>query len=236
MKKSIEPFSFKLGIFRQHVRMLPSACLVLGYIKNNPSTLFTKEEIIKGNTYQAESNIHDDDPEYVPDHRLEFHAQLQCCGLGEILDFQKLSTGMNFKLPWMPKNDKYYPMKTPVAFFMGDTPEHDKLCCLREPNSACRMCDIDSTDFDNSKKNYELCDTRVLKQLIEDEDYKAVKDLGYYPCKENILLDLDFFGFLGHECGTPARKYACFIARYFPLVDSWTIPGVQSYSKIKENM
>jgi len=81
------------------VRMLPSAWHVLGYIKNNPSTLFSKEEIIKGNTYQAEYIIHEDDPEYVPDHRLEFHAQLQCCALGEILDFQKLSTGMNFKLP-----------------------------------------------------------------------------------------------------------------------------------------
>jgi len=153
MKKSMEPFSFTLGIFRQHVRMLPAAWRVLGYIKNNPSTVFTKEQIMEGNTYYwAEYNIHEDNPEYVLDHRLEFHAQLRCCALGEILDFQKLTTGMNFKLPWMPKNDKYYAMKTPVAFFMGDTPEHDKLCCLRKPNYACRMCDMDSDDFDNSKK------------------------------------------------------------------------------------
>ena len=27
---------------------------------------------------------------------------------------------------------------------------------------------------------------------MDDDDYKAVKDLGYYPCKENILLELEF--------------------------------------------
>jgi len=41
------------------VRFLPSAWCVLGYIKNNPSTLFTKEEVIEGN-YWAEYNIHED--------------------------------------------------------------------------------------------------------------------------------------------------------------------------------
>ncbi len=175
------------------MRMLPSAWHVLGYIKNNPSTLFTMEEIIEGNTYWVEYNIHEDDHEYVPDHMLEFHAQLRCCALGEILDFQKLTTRMNFKLPWMPKNGKFYAMKSLAAFVMGDTPEHDKHCCLWKPNYACRMCDIDFNDFDNSKKDYELCDTQVLKQYMEDEDYKAVKDLGYYPCKEKILLDLEFW-------------------------------------------
>jgi len=100
---------------------------------------------------------------------------------------------MNFKLPWMSKNGKFYPMKTLVAFFMGDTPEHDKLCCLCKPNYACRMCDINCTDFDNSKKDYELRDTWVLKQFIEDEDYQAVKDLGYYPCKEIFCMILNFW-------------------------------------------
>jgi len=36
MKKSMEPFSFTLGIFRQHVRWINSAWHVLGYIKSNP--------------------------------------------------------------------------------------------------------------------------------------------------------------------------------------------------------
>jgi len=79
-----------------------------------------------------------------------------------------------------------------MSFFMGDTPEHDKLCCLQKPNNACRMCVIDCNNFDSPKQDYELCDTWVLKQYMDDEDYQAVKDLGYYPCKENILLDLEF--------------------------------------------
>jgi len=43
-------------------------------------------------------------------------------------------------------------MKIPVAFFMGGTPEHGKLCCLRKPNYACRMCDIDSNHNDHPKE------------------------------------------------------------------------------------
>jgi len=35
MKKSMEPFSFTLGIFRQHVRLLPSAWHILGIIKKS---------------------------------------------------------------------------------------------------------------------------------------------------------------------------------------------------------
>jgi len=58
------------------VRFLPSAWCVLGYIKNNPSTLFTKEEVIEGNRYWAEYSIHKDDAEYVPDTRIEFYAHL----------------------------------------------------------------------------------------------------------------------------------------------------------------
>jgi len=50
----MEPFSFTLVIFRQHVRLLPLAWCILEYIKNNPSTLFSKEEVIEGNRYQAE--------------------------------------------------------------------------------------------------------------------------------------------------------------------------------------
>ncbi len=80
---------------------------------------------------------------------------------------------------------------------MGDTPEHDKLCCLQKPNYACRMCDIDYNYFDDSKQDYVLHDTWVLKQYMDDEDYKAVKDLGYYPCKENVLLDLEYLDLWG---------------------------------------
>jgi len=112
MKKSMEPFSFTLGIFRQHVRLLPSVRHTLGDIKINPSTLYTNEQVIEGHRYWAEYNIHEDDSEYVLDTKHEFHSQSQCCVVGGILHFQKLTTGMNFKLPWIPNNDKFYPMKT----------------------------------------------------------------------------------------------------------------------------
>ena len=37
MRKSLEPYSFTLAIFRQCVRMLPVAWRDLGYIKNKPN-------------------------------------------------------------------------------------------------------------------------------------------------------------------------------------------------------
>jgi len=51
LRKPLEPFSFTLGIFKQHVRAQPSAWRNLGYIKHNPYALFLPEEIQAGNEY-----------------------------------------------------------------------------------------------------------------------------------------------------------------------------------------
>jgi len=47
MRKSIEPYSFTLGIFQQHACAKPSAWQILCYVKNNMMCLFSPEKYKK---------------------------------------------------------------------------------------------------------------------------------------------------------------------------------------------
>jgi len=60
------------------------------------------------------------------------------------------------------------------------------------PNSACCMYNINEEKLDKPIALYCLHDTCVLKKLIDEKDYAGVKAIGFYACKENILLDLDY--------------------------------------------
>ncbi len=41
---------------------------------------------------------------------------------------------------------------------------------------------------------------------MDGEDYQAVKDLGYYPCKDNILLELEYFDPQGMSMALPPEN------------------------------
>jgi len=68
-RKPLEPFSFTLGIFREHVWNMPQAWRNLGYIKNNPEFLFDLEEVKAGNIFRCANNYHKDHPAFVPDNK-----------------------------------------------------------------------------------------------------------------------------------------------------------------------
>ncbi len=129
MRKSIEPYSFTLGIFWQHVHAKPSAWHILCYVKNNTMCLFSPEKIKETNAFQAANFVSDKNPAFVPFNKRDCHGQLNL-GLHDIKDIQNFCTGMKFKLLWAPWHQRLYDWRFPVAFFMGDTPAHDKLCCL----------------------------------------------------------------------------------------------------------
>jgi len=205
MRKSIEPYSFTLGIFRQHARAKPSAWRILSYVKNNTMCLFSPEKIKEANAFQAAHFVSEKNPAFVPFNKRDCHAQLSI-GLQDIKDIQNFCTGMKFKLPWAPEHEKLYDWRFPVAFFMGDTPAHDKLCCLRNPNSACRMCNIQEDKFDNPTAPYRLRDTRALKKLLDEENYARVKAMGFYPCKDNILLHLEYLDERGMLMALPPES------------------------------
>jgi len=94
-RKPLEPFSFTLGIFWQHVWNMPQAWQNLGYIKSNPEVLFNPEEIKAGNIYKHANNFCKDDPTFVPDTKQEYHAQIQIVTRG-LRKVQQMLNGMKF--------------------------------------------------------------------------------------------------------------------------------------------
>jgi len=51
--------------------------------------------------------------------------------------------------------------------------------------------------FNDPNAPCQLGNTRVLTELMDEEAFAGVKEMGFYACKENILLDLEYL----HECG-----------------------------------
>ena len=98
MRKSIEPYSFALGIFQQHARAKPSAWHILCYVKNNTMCLFSPEKIKEANTFWAANFVSEKNPAFLSFNKRDCHAQLHL-GLHDIKDIQNFCTGMKFKLP-----------------------------------------------------------------------------------------------------------------------------------------
>jgi len=103
-------------------------------------------KIKEANTFWAANFVSEKNPAFLSFNKRDCHAQLHL-GLHDIKDIQNFCTGMKFKLPWALLHEKLYDWRLLVAFFMGDTPAYDKLCCLQNPNSACRMCNINEKNL-----------------------------------------------------------------------------------------
>jgi len=199
--------------------------------------LFSPGKIKEANAFRAASFVSDKNPAYVPFNKRDCHGQLYL-GLHDIKDIQNFCTGIKFKLPWVPLHERLYDWRFPVAFFMGDTLAHDKLCCLQNPNSACRMCNINKKKFDKPTTPYCLCDTRVLKKLLKEENYTGVKAMGFYPCRENILLDLEYLDERGMLMALPPESLHVILLGLVPqLIQglSWARKVVQSSKSSWEN-
>jgi len=68
------------------------------------------------------------------------------------------------------------------------------------------MCNINEKNFDDPTAPYCLRDTRVLKKLLDEDNYAGVKAMGFYPCKENILLDLEYLDERGMLMALPPES------------------------------
>jgi hypothetical protein len=218
-----EPFMFTLGIFKQHVRTKAYAWRNLGFIKDNT----INNQIKTGTSFPIAPTMkhQPNSPEFVPTKHNDYHAQVRTI-LNDIKTVQGIKQGIKWqftidgcKLP------QIYRLYFPIVFFIGDTIEHNKLCGLRGGFSAkyiCRLCDVPREKLDvpsNAVSAFEqkemkrlgkripsnlytLTDTRVLlKKRVMDPLY--TKDIGYYPCKHNILQELQFCDPLGFNIATP---------------------------------
>ncbi len=115
-RKPLEPFSFTLGIFQQHIWNMPQAWQNLGHMKSNPEVLFGLEEIKAGNTYKHANNYHKDHPTFVPDTKWEYHAQIEIVTKG-LRKVQKMLNGMKISPLWLKGSHCLYELVVLIAFY-----------------------------------------------------------------------------------------------------------------------
>jgi len=169
MRKPLEPFMFTLGIFWQHIWSNLAAWRILVYIKNNPYSLFTPEQIKEGNLYWKDHQLLHDHPRFVSDSRSEFHAQFWVGVAEDIMNAQKFARDMLFKLPWLGCKSPLFKVEMLVLFIMGDTLAHDKLCGLQISTKAqliCQMCNTPKDKFCDPEHPYTLWDSQILQKHL----------------------------------------------------------------------
>ncbi|HEY9296112.1 MAG TPA: hypothetical protein VIQ31_07010, partial [Phormidium sp.] len=164
-------------------------------------------------------------PEFVPSKHRDYHAQVRTI-LNDLKQVQSIKEGIKWQFTIDGnKISTVYRLYFPILFFIGDTIEHNKLCGLRGGFSAtyiCRLCNIPRDKLDTPSNalsayeqqeiktagkrlpsnTYTLTDTRVLLQK-RSANPQYVKDVGYYPCEQNILQELQFCDRLGFNVSTP---------------------------------
>jgi len=90
--------------------------------------------------------------------------------------------------------------------------------CLRIHPKAqfiCRMCNISHENLDEPEEPYELQDMHLLKGLLHNENYASIKKMGYYPCKQNILLELQYSNGKGLNQAVPPEGLHVTLIGYF---------------------
>jgi len=135
---------------------------------------------------------------------------------------QQLATGMNFHLSWLGGVGKLFTLMFPILFFMGDTPAHDKLCCLQiHPGVKyiCWMCNIHKDNLDQPREPYVLQNMHMMNRLLREEKYGVIKEMGYYPCKGNILLYLQYCNLYGlNQAVPPENLHVILIGCFMHLI------------------
>ena len=148
----------------------------------------------------------------------EYHSQITIA-LGGLRKVQKHCKGMKICLPWVKGSYCLFDFEVLVLLIMGDTARHDKLCCIQNHQNAdliCRMCNVPCKCLDDPKFKYKLWDSRVLQNYLRNNSFQSIQDMGYYPCKENILLDLQHCDPHGMNMALPLESMHVICLGYMP--------------------
>jgi len=187
-----------LGILEQSLTRKLIVWRNLGFIRNHAGSKFTHAERAqaKGNLKKVSPK----DAKYVTDNHKDLHAQIRRI-LEEVLGVQLLKNGLKWQFTLMGKTRKGVHTFFSIAFFMGDTVEHNKLSSLCGGPNATYLCQIcPSTLLDQpgtamtleekkelKKKGkkippntFTLTDSKRMK-LDHIENPRKVVEKGYYP-------------------------------------------------------
>jgi len=139
---------------------------------DKPNCLFTPAKMGAGKQYKKENFMNDaKNLEYVSKPCLDYNAHMWVLLYG-LWKLEQLATRMNFWLPLVGCSWHVIYHFVPSSVFMGDTPAHDKLCCLcihPKAKYICWMCNISHKFLDEPAEPYELWDMHILKGLLCNE-------------------------------------------------------------------
>ena len=179
--RNLTPLNMTLGIFNKETRKEPEAWETIYFHPDEAS---------------VQANHNSKRPQ--PIHKLQnLHT-----GLGAALDSLNAEFGENTEpIKWdnLPYGGKYWKvkMKFAIAYVIGDTEMHDKLCCkYNNYNSStpgrflCRHCNCKSEDLTNPAKqqNYGLYSKQDFSLSKGKEHFK---EYGHHPV-QNAFDRLDF--------------------------------------------
>ena len=113
---------------------------------------------------------------------------------------------------------KQYGLKLPIMVMMGDMPFLNKLVCfqggLLETSQACRLCNIVLDHCDNPYEPYKVTNSHLLLERLSNNPY-SMKNIGYYPVKNNIFHQLEFCHSCGVNASTPVEPLHCVLLGLF---------------------
>ena len=166
----LEPVQFTLGIFNRETRGKAHAWRTLGYIPD----LQKKEQDQVGEKMQ------------------DYHDILSII-LKTFNDAQRNPIIWRFCLN--DGIDKFYALKIPILFIIGDTEGHDKLCgrysFRKNPYRLCRYCNVSFEETDDPYTKYEYTRQSEVISLITSQNTTALKHMSMH-CIKNAWHNLDF--------------------------------------------
>ena len=166
----LEPVQFTLGIFNRDTRDKAKSWRTLGYIPNIPKN-----------------------PNDTTEQRLQDYHSILSKILESFNNAQNNPIIWKFKLP--DGLEKFYALKIPVLFIIGDTEGHDKLCgrysFRKNPKKLCRYCDVPYEDTDNPYVEFNYLKQRYIQRLITRQDKISLQQYSMH-CVTNAWHNIDF--------------------------------------------
>jgi len=65
------------------------------------------------------------------------------------------------------------------------------------------MCGVPWDKLDFPKFKYKLHSTQVLKAMLHKNDFAGIREIGYYPWYENVLMDFQYLDPCGLNMALP---------------------------------
>ena len=182
-RQNLMPLNFTLGIFNTLTRRRPEAWELLYF--HPDQTFMASQQNKKTLATDNISNLHN--------------------GLELALESLKLEMEKENSITWkhLPWNNTTYEvnMKFAVAFIIGDTELHDKLCCRYGGRNAdvkkiCRHCNCPSSDLVDPAKQHSTTlwkpkDFSLLDDIGEPRPPNYWKEISHHPVA-NIFHKIDF--------------------------------------------